>query len=64
MVEGAKAFKITSLHGVVECLLHSSYTGLVKEPTSAYISFPDFFPVSQLELKLGVSDTLDSSKPQ
>lgn len=59
MVKGVKAFKITSLHRVVECLLHSNYTRQVKEPKFACVSFPDLFPLSQLGLKLDVSDVLD-----
>ena len=62
MVKGTKAFKITSLHRVVECFLHSNYTRQVKEPKFPSVSFPDLFPLSQLGLKPNVSDILDPSK--
>lgn len=62
MVKGVKAVKITPLHSVVECFLLSNYTRQVKEPKFAYISFLDLFPLSQLGLKLDVSDILDPSK--
>lgn len=62
MVKGLKALKITSLQRVMKRFLHSNYTRWVKKPKFTYISFPDLFQVSQLGLKLDVSDIFDPSK--
>lgn len=62
MVKGLKALKITSLQRVVKRFLHSNYTRWVKKPKFTYISFLNLFQLSQLGLKLDVSDIFDPSK--